>query len=105
MKKVKYLAMGWFAAGVLCSVAGTAEAQPYVQAPGRPIAGGDDVSTIAYNPANLAFLPGAELRWTLVYPRGTGYVGGNAIDAGFSVFGLATGLRVDLLDVTTPAGL
>jgi protease-4 len=27
------------------------------------------------------------------------------VDAGFSVFGLATGLRIDWLDVTTPAGL
>lgn len=104
MKKIKFLAMGCLTAGVLCSIAETAEAQPYVQAPGRAIAGGDDVSTIAYNPANLAFLPGAELRWTLVYPRGTGYVGGNAVDAGFSIFGLATGMRIDWLDMTTPAG-
>ena len=105
MKTSKNVLMGLFAAGVLCSLAQTAEAQPYVQAPGRAIAGGDDVSTIAYNPANLAFLPGAELRWTLVYPQGTGYVGGNAVDAGFSILGLATGLRIDWLDLTTPAGL
>jgi len=104
MKKSKCLGMGLLTAGVLCSLAQTAQAQPYVQAPGRAIAGGDDASTIAYNPANLAFLPGAELRWTLVYPRGTGYVGGNAVDVGFSIFNLATGLRIDWLDVTTPAG-
>ncbi|MBK9261338.1 MAG: signal peptide peptidase SppA [Polyangiaceae bacterium] len=104
MRKSKYLAMGCFAAGVLCFDAATAEAQPYVNAPGRAIAGGDDASTIAYNPANLAFLPGGELRWTFVYPRSTGYTGGHAVDAGFSVLGLATGLRLDWVDVTTPAG-
>lgn len=97
--------VGSLLAGVMGSTANTAEAQPYVPAPGRAIAGGDDVSTIAYNPANLAFLPGAELRWTMAYPRGTGYVGGNAVEAGFSVFNIATGLRADWLDVTTPAGL
>jgi protease IV len=105
MKKIKYLAMGCLAAASLISVGKTALAQPYVPAPGRAIAGGDDVSAIAYNPANLAFLPGAELRWTLMYPRGTGYVGGNALEAGFSIFNLATGLRFDWLDVSTPVGL
>jgi protease-4 len=104
MKNVKTLAMGCVVAGVLCSIASIAEAQPYVPAPGRAIAGGDDVSTIAYNPANLAYLPGGELRWTLMLPRSTGYVGGNAIDAGFSILGFATGLRVDWLDITKPAG-
>jgi len=104
MKKSKHLAMGFVAAGLVGSIAAIAGAQPYVQAPGRAIAGGDDVSTIAYNPANLVFLPGAELRWTMVYPRGTGYTGGNAVDVGFSIFNLATGLRIDWLDVNTPAG-
>lgn len=101
MKKATYLGLGCLAAGLLCSVAQEAQAQPYVVAPGRAIAGGDDVSTIAYNPANLAFLPGAELRWTFLYPRGTGYVGGNALDAGFSLFGIATGMRMDWLDADT----
>ena len=104
MKKHSYLAMGCIAIGLLCAAVRPAGAQPYVNAPGRAIAGGDDASTIAYNPANLAFLPGGELRWTFVYPRGTGYTGGNAVDAGVSAFGLATGLRVDWLDLKTPAG-
>ncbi len=105
MKKIKIFVMGCLAAAPLLAVAKTAEAQPYVPAPGRAIAGGDDVSAIAYNPANLAFMPGAELRWTLMYPRSTGYVGGNALEAGFSIFNLATGFRFDWLDVSTPVGL
>jgi protease IV len=104
MKTSKHVALGFVAAGLVGSVAAVADAQPYVQAPGRAIAGGDDVSTIAYNPANLVFLPGAELRWTFVYPQETGYTGGNAVEAGFSFFNLATGLRVDWLDINTPTG-
>jgi len=105
MKKYSSWLVGSVLAGAIGATTGTADAQPYVPAPGRAIAGGDDVSAIAYNPANLAFLPGAELRWTGAYSRGTGYVGGNAVEAGFAIFHLATGLRADWLDVTTPSGL
>lgn len=70
--------------------------QPVID-PGRSVASGDDTTAIAQNPANLAFLPGAELRWTSVWTPDTALLPlrGHSIGAGFSVFGLASGLRLD----------
>lgn len=70
--------------------------QPVID-PGRSAASGDDTTAIAQNPANLAFLPGAELRWTSVWtPDSAGLpLRGHSFGAGFSAFGLASGLRLD----------
>ena len=59
----------------LCTLAsGSAHAAPPpslpsdpVPDPGKAIASVDDASSIAVNPANLAFMPGAELRYTAVW--------------------------------------
>ncbi len=83
--------------------AGPADGSPRVPAPGRPVASGDDASAIAYNPANLAFMPSSELRWTWAW-TGQGAsvpVQGHAFDLGLPFWFLATGLRVDLLDPAT----
>jgi protease-4 len=72
--------------------------------PGKAIASVDDASAIAVNPANLAFMPGAELRYTAVWtgdasplpPRG------HSIALALPFWGLGTGLRVDL--ITPPDG-
>ncbi len=107
MKKLSALALGGLALAGLTALPAPAHAQTsaYVPAPGRPIAAGDDASSIAYNPANLAFLPGAELRWTMAQASAAaGTTNGHAFDLGLPILGLSTGLRVDLLDVTTPLG-
>jgi protease-4 len=100
------LAAGLVAVGLAASVAGTAAAQPapkvsdYVPAPGRSIAAADDTTAIALNPANLAFLPGAELRWNWVYTQSASPMPnrGHEVAFGFPLWMLATGLRVDALD-------
>ena len=90
--------------GAFASVA-SAQPSPYVPAPGRPIASGDDASATAYNPANLAYLPGAELRWTMVGRGASGLPDGHAFDLGLPLFGgLSTALRVDLLNVDRTSG-
>jgi protease-4 len=68
---------------------------------GRSVASTDDSTALVLNPANLAFLPGSELRWTgtfmpedvLVPWRGHAFA--LALPLPFS---LATGLRLDLVD-------
>ncbi|EYF04051.1 signal peptide peptidase SppA [Chondromyces apiculatus] len=68
--------------------------------PGRSIAGGGDASAIAVNPANLAFLPGAEARWMWVRP-GSGSpipTGGHSFSAAVPIAMVSTGLRLDLMD-------
>ena len=66
--------------------------------PGRSVASNDQSSAIAQNPANLAFLPATELRWTWIR-TGQGSpvpLRGHASDLGFPLFlGLSTGLRLD----------
>lgn len=72
---------------------------------GKSVAGTDDTTAILQNPANLGFLPGAELRWQGVL-LGDGVsvpYRGHAVGFGFKMpFSLATGLRLDLVD--PPAG-
>ncbi|MDC3980731.1 signal peptide peptidase SppA [Polyangium jinanense] len=106
MKKLSALALGGLALAAFTTSSAPLHAQSaYVPAPGRPVAAGDDASSIAYNPANLGFLPGAELRWTMAQAgAGAGTTNGHAFDLGLPLLGLSTGLRVDLLDVSTPAG-
>src|SRR5882672_1319451 len=71
-----------------------------IEEPGRSIAGNDQSSAIATNPANVAFLPGTEARWTWVR---TGQDApepsrGHAFDLAFALpFHLGTGLRLDLV--------
>lgn len=74
--------------------------QAGVPVPGRSVAGSDQASAIAQNPANLAFLPAPELRWTWVrtgdaspYPDR-----GHAFDLATPLpFRLSTGLRLDFV--------
>lgn len=68
---------------------------------GRSVAGTDDTTALLQNPANLAFLPGPEFRWegVFLHDRRSVPYSGHALSLGFGLpFGLATGLRLDLLD-------
>ena len=93
-----------FVAGAL--VAATADAAPPtkvsdpVPAPGRSIVGTDDASAIAHSPANIAFLPGPELRWTSVSMQEASPLPfrGHAVDLAAPFFFMASGLRVDFMD-------
>jgi protease-4 len=86
--------------------ASSARAEPlptsaeHVATPGRSVASDDTSQAIVVNPANLAFLPAPELRWTWVYcPQDSVKVGcGHAWEVATPLpFGFATGLRVDLV--------
>ncbi|HMR08588.1 MAG TPA: signal peptide peptidase SppA, partial [Polyangiaceae bacterium] len=95
------------AVGVLCA-AQTASAQEVVARPtrlptfGRSVAGTDDSSALSQNPANLAFMPGAEFRWTSIYLDDTNTVPwqGHALGFAFPIpfIPLSTGIRLDLVD-------
>ncbi len=62
---------------------------------GRSLAGTDDSTAMAHNPANLAFMPGPELRWSSILVKGIPR--GNALAfATPLLWGLASGLRADL---------
>jgi protease-4 len=70
-----------------------------VPSPGRSLAGGDDSSTLAFNPANLSMMPGFDLRWMWVRSgqEATSPARGHALSFATPLFfGLATGLRLDL---------
>ena len=73
---------------------------------GRSVASSDDTTALVLNPANLAFMPGAELRWSSIYLDENNSVPwqGHAIALGFPLplVPLATGLRFDMVD--PPAG-
>lgn len=99
------------AAGAL--LAGTAHAQSDAERPlplpafGRTSVGNGDSSALVQNPANLAYLPGAELRWTGAFldEDSTATSQGNAFAFAFP-FGfmpLATGLRFDMVNPTDAA--
>lgn len=68
--------------------------------PGKSIASGDDASAIAVNPANLAFLPDPELRWTSVWSGASSPLParGHSVSLGIPLWSLGTGLRLDFLD-------
>jgi protease-4 len=100
------------AAGLAGAVVGSLEGPParaseplptsaaHVSAPGRSVAADDTSDAIVVNPANLAWLPAPELRWTWVdCPDQAVKVGcGHAWEAGAPLlFGLSTALRVDLV--------
>jgi protease-4 len=96
---------------VICA-AQSAAAQEVVARPtrlptfGRSVAGTDDSSALVQNPANLAFMPGAEFRWTSIYLDDTNSVPwqGHALGFAFPIpfIPLSTGIRLDLVD--PPAG-
>ncbi len=68
---------------------------------GRSVASTDDSTALVLNPANLAFLPGSELRWTGTFLQSDVAVpfNGSAFALAFPLpFSLATGLRVDIVD-------
>jgi protease-4 len=76
-----------------------------VPSPSRSVASSDDASAISVNPANLAFLPGAEARWTWVR---TGAASpfpnrGHSLDLAVPLWAFATGLRFDWLDPPSAA--
>jgi protease-4 len=94
------------AVGLGMLVAGSVRADPlptsaeHVETPGRSVASDDTSEAIVVNPANLAFLPAPEARWTWVYcPSDVEKVGcGHSWEVATPLpFGLATGLRVDLV--------
>ena len=83
---------------------GTAPAEPRVLTPGRSLAATDDASAIAVNPANLAFLPSAELRALGVNTGQDSPLPGRGLSFDLAtplVFDFSAGLRLDL--VSPPA--
>jgi protease-4 len=75
---------------------------------GRSVASGDDSTALVLNPANLAFLPGSELRWTGTFLREDAAVPwqGHAFALAFPLpFSLSTGVRLDFLDPPNDSGL
>ena len=68
-----------------------------IMSPGRSVASEDSSEAIVLNPANIANLPGGELRWTGVRCPDTNRVAcGHAVNFGTPLFfGLSTVLRVD----------
>src|SRR5690606_18155276 len=85
---------------------GDAAAEPPIKssdpvlAPGRSLVGNDDASAIAHNPANVALMPGPELRWTVVSLQEGAPVPwrGHAVDLAAPFLFLGTGLRVDFMN-------
>src|SRR6185369_8329577 len=99
-----------FAVGSLCSA--TAHAQfPTDQPTRQPVFGkspvsNDDSSALVQNPANLAFLPASELRWSSVYLNEDAQAAwqGHAFSFAFPIpfVNASTGVRVDLM--SPPSG-
>src|SRR5579859_1474397 len=99
-------ALALFALPALVLTPSAARANPFpqsaehVETPGRNVASDDTSQAIVVNPANLAWLPAAEMRWTWVQcPNEVQKVGcGHSLEAAAPLFlGFATGLRVDLV--------
>lgn len=69
---------------------------------GRSIAASDDTTALVLNPANLAFMPSSELRWSAIFLDETNQVPwqGHAFAFGFPLpfVPVATGFRVDFVD-------
>jgi protease-4 len=77
-----------------------------ILSPGRSAASEDSVEAMVLNPANLAFQPAPEFRWTGVRCPDTKKVGcGHAFSlASPLLFNIATGLRVDYITPPDTAG-
>jgi protease-4 len=83
---------------------------PRILPPARSLAGTDDVDAIALNPAQLAFIPSWELRYTHVQlPSASTALmpaAGDAVGLAFPLyFGLATGLRFESIRPPSSAPL
>jgi len=98
-------AAGLFSASIVSPtvLAQTPVARPtQLPAFGRSVVGTDDATAIVLNPANLAFLPASELRWSSVYLDEQarvpyqGHAFGLALPIPFLSMG--AGVRVDILD-------
>ena len=79
----------------------------HVPTPGRSVASDDTSQAVVLNPANLAFLPAPELRWTwVVCPSDALTTGcGHAWEVATPLpFGLATALRLDLMQPPSAVG-
>src|SRR5579872_5309887 len=97
---------GALAAGLLACWGSAARADPlptsaaHVPTPGRGVAADETADAIVTNPANLAWLPATELRWTWARcPDDAVTLGcGHAWEVAAPLFfGLSTGLRIDLV--------
>ena len=68
---------------------------------GRSAVSNDDSTALVVNPANIGFMPGAELRWTGMFQNedSTATYQGHAFGFAFPIpfLSLATGLRLDLV--------
>lgn len=89
--------------GALHAAAQTPVQRPEpLPAPGRSIAGNGDSTAIVENPANLAFLPGAELRWQGFFLDDRARVPSQGHSVGLAfplpLLPLATGLRYDFVN-------
>ncbi len=97
----------WAAALGIALCAASSAAQTPIVSPqrlpemGRPIATSDDSTAILLNPANLAFAPGGELRFSSVYLQEALLVPWQGHAASLSMrlpfLNLSTGFRLDLL--------
>ncbi|MBW2459868.1 MAG: signal peptide peptidase SppA, partial [Deltaproteobacteria bacterium] len=76
-----------------------------VATPAQGLASVDDASAIYRNPANLAFLPGAEARFTLIHTGDDSPIPnrGYSLDMAVPFWVLATGMRIDWMHPTTSA--
>lgn len=75
---------------------------------GRSAASSDDSTALVLNPANLAFLPASELRWTGTFLRDASAVPWRGHAFSFALplpFSLATGVRLDVVDAPGGANL
>lgn len=78
-----------------------------IASPGRVAASEDSAEALSLNPANIGYMPGAELRWTGVgchdAPKRVGC--GHSFELATPlVFGLGTGLRFDYVQTPWTAG-
>lgn len=108
MRRIRYAT-----ALALLFVAGAAYAEdPFptrgerILSPGRSAASEDSSEAIVLNPANIANLPGSEVRWTGVRcPDTTRVACGHAVDLGMPlIWGFSTVLRVDYVTPPSSAG-
>ncbi len=88
----------------LATTASAQEIQRPLRLPtfGKNLVSIDDTGALVTNPANLAFMPGAELRWSSAYLDEAARVPwqGHAVALGFPlpIVPIATGVRLDLID-------
>lgn len=103
----RYIGGTLLALTLLTASASTSHAQQVIARPsrlpalGRSVAGTDNTTAALQNPANLAFMPGMELRWSGIFldDRLSVPWQGHAFAFGFPLpFSLSTALRLDFMD-------